>query len=285
MIRRLLIGDTLAVFNKEAQDIGAETVANFEVVLQKVTAHVFPQRALSYQKRYMRRYMRKPRNLTTREFSVRVSELNSYLKSFPPFGNGQELSEEEILDLMEFAVPNAWQKNMVLQGFDPVIHTPSEFVAFCERHEFTEGTLHNSNTNGAKPKVSSKNGSTDGKSRAKPSAEASSNKRKSKEKWCDLHQTHGHDTSECKVVQAQISKMRQSWETVRPSKAMPDKNKDHGFQKKEVMSMVKEGIKQMFKSKKRKVEKSFATEQKKQEEDSDLDIENFFKDIDSDSDE
>jgi hypothetical protein len=48
------------------------------------------------------------------------------------------------LDLLEFAVPNAWQKNMVLQGFDPVIHTPSEFVAFCERHEFTEGNLNNS---------------------------------------------------------------------------------------------------------------------------------------------
>jgi hypothetical protein len=48
------------------------------------------------------------------------------------------------LDLLEFAFPNAWQKNMVRQGFDPVIHTPSEFVAFCERHYFTEGNLNNS---------------------------------------------------------------------------------------------------------------------------------------------
>jgi hypothetical protein len=211
MICRLIFGDTLAVFDKAAQDLVNETNANFELVLQEVTTHVFPQRALSYQKRYMRRYMRKPRAMTTREFAARVNEMNEYLKQFPPFDEDQELTEEEILDILEFAIPNGWQKNMVLQGFDPVIHTPSEFVAFCERHEFTEGSLNNSEDkkNGVKPKASLKNGHNDGKSRAKSSAEApKSNKRNQPEKWCDLHQTHGHDTSECNVVQTQISKMR-----------------------------------------------------------------------------
>jgi hypothetical protein len=40
---------------------------------------------------------------------------------------------------LEVSVPNACQKNTVLQGFDPVVPTPSEFVAFCERRKFTEG--------------------------------------------------------------------------------------------------------------------------------------------------
>jgi hypothetical protein len=49
------------------------------------------------------------------------------------------------------------------------------------------------------------------------------------------------------------------------------------------MSLVKESIKQMLHSKKEKVEKVHATEQKK--DDSDFDIEDFFKDLDSDNDE
>jgi hypothetical protein len=266
MIRRLIFGDTLAVFNKNAQELGNETNANFELALQAVTTHVFPQRALSYQKRYMRRYMRKPRNMTTREFAARVNELNEYLKQFPPYDDDQELAEEEILDILEFAVPNTWQKNMVLQGFDPLMHTSSDFVAFCERHEFTEGNLDNSNDKKeAKPKTSLKSSYNDEKSRAKSSAEAKSktNKRKTTEKWCDLHQTHGHDTHECKVVQSQIQKMRQSWETVRPTKSYQPGKDSNGKNKnkKELMSMVKESLKELMKNKKTKQEKAFHTAQ------------------------
>jgi hypothetical protein len=167
-----------------------ETSVTFELAVKKVTTHVFPHRALSYQKQYMRRYMCKPRNMTTREFSAHVNELNGYLKQFPPFNQDQELTEEELFDLLELAVPTAWQKNMVLQGFDPVIHAPSEFVAFFERHEFTEGNLNNSeDKKGTKSKTSSKNGSNDVKSCVKSSAEVSnsnSNKKGNQsEKWCE----------------------------------------------------------------------------------------------------
>jgi hypothetical protein len=287
MVRRLLEGDALAVFNKKASELQDETDANFTAVLQAVTTHVFPQRALAYQKRYMRRYMRKPRTMTTREFAARITELNGYLSKFPPFGQGQELAQEEINDILEFGVPNSWQKNMVLQGFDPLSHTTSELVAFCERHEFTEGTLDNTEDKQVKPKTSLKSSSNDGKSRAKSSAEApqKSNKRKHTEKWCDLHQTHGHDTQECKVVQAQIQKMRQSWEPVRNkdktgSFVKTGKDKD----KKELMSMVKEGIKSILKSKKQKKENAFNTESKNEESDFDLEDFNNLDVSDSDSD-
>jgi hypothetical protein len=56
---------------------------------------------------------------------------------------------------LEFAVANSWQNDMVIHGFDPVLHTHSEFLAFCERHEFIEGKLNTSeNKKGAKPKTS-----------------------------------------------------------------------------------------------------------------------------------
>jgi hypothetical protein len=47
-------------------------------------------------------------------------------------------------NILEFKLPNAWLEKMVLHGFDPVIHTPFEFVALYERHEITEGNLNHS---------------------------------------------------------------------------------------------------------------------------------------------
>jgi hypothetical protein len=175
---------------------------------------------------------------------------------------------------------------MVLQGFEPLNHTTSELVSFCERHEFAEGTLDNSDGKEAKPKTDSKSGMNGGKSRAKSSAEAksnsNSNKRNRNEKWCDLHQTNGHDTSECKVVQSQISKMRQSWESVRPNKSNSYKKDDKTKDKKELMSLVKQGIKSFIKNKKQKTEKSYNVE--KEDDESDFDIDKF-KNLDvSDSD-
>jgi hypothetical protein len=86
------------------------------------------------------------------------------------------------MHILENGVSNTWSKNMDLQGFDPMESTVNYIVAFCERHEFTEGTLDDSKepNKEAKPKANSRNGSNDAKSRAKPFVEASkSNKKRS----------------------------------------------------------------------------------------------------------
>jgi hypothetical protein len=80
----------------------------------------------------MRRYLRKPRDKTAREFAACISELNQYLKQFPPFENNQELDEVEIINILKFGIPHTWQNNMVLQGFDPIESTLVELVDFCE---------------------------------------------------------------------------------------------------------------------------------------------------------
>ena len=110
MARRLLIGESLAHFEKKAETFVEtdgegnkttceETLDNFELALQAVTMTVFPKKSLTTQKRYMRRIMRKPRDMKTRDYCARYAEINKYLEEFPLFkGKQQVLPEDEILE-------------------------------------------------------------------------------------------------------------------------------------------------------------------------------------------
>ena len=139
LARRCLLGDALAAFNENAA--AEETLEDFNNSLNGLIQHVFPCRAISIQKRYMRRFMRKPRSMTIRDFMTRITEVNTYLTKFPPFQAEQMLPQDEIMDIAEFAIPARWQKLMILHGFDPINSTPSEFIEFCERLEYAECTM------------------------------------------------------------------------------------------------------------------------------------------------
>ncbi len=65
----------------------------------------------------MHQFMRKPKSMTIRAYVSQVNKLNLYLSLFPPFANGQGMANDELLELLEFAVPNKWQKQFTLQGF------------------------------------------------------------------------------------------------------------------------------------------------------------------------
>ena len=216
MSRRILDGDALARFNAKATELGNETVANHTTCLNAVTEHVFPQRALQYQRRYMRRYLRKPAGMTTREFNARLQELNAYLDEFPPFGgNAQRLADDDLSEVLEFAIPNSWQRTMVLQGFNASERSTTDIVEFCERLEFTE-TLSGDINPGKIFQADSKSSKKHGKSQGKTSDEATINKKRKTHKYCPLHDTNGHDISECKVLLNQAKKMRDSWQSKTP---------------------------------------------------------------------
>ena len=272
MIRRLITGDTLAVFNNAAQEHGNETNQTFLRCLQDVTTHIFPQRALAFQKRYMRRYLRKPKDMTTQEFAAHITELNQYLKQFPPFGQNQELEDEEIIDIIEFGIPHSWQKHMVLQGFDPIEGTQADLVAFCERHEFTESNLEKNENNSAKNK-----GKNTSDSDKKPAARNSNAKGSNRNgKFCTLHQTYGHSTDECKVVKAKIEEERAKYEKKGQSNTKPF-SKDT---KATVMSLVEKSVKASMKkllhnSKKRKLSETNFNIEASEKEGETFDIDEF----------
>jgi hypothetical protein len=95
----------------------------------------------------MRRYMRKPQTLKMKEYMARIEELNNYLKMFPGYHDGMELQDDELLDLYEFGVPTSWQKQFLVQNWDPIQHSKQEFRKFCERLEMSERISTNSPNN------------------------------------------------------------------------------------------------------------------------------------------
>ena len=55
-----------------------------------------------------------------------------YLKKIPPFGAGQRLPEDDILDLVEFSLLKEWQKKLIIQGFKSANQGLTDLVEFCD---------------------------------------------------------------------------------------------------------------------------------------------------------
>ncbi len=201
----------LAKFNKSTATHGSETNEHFEQCLQDLTTYVFPKNALKMQKCYMNHYMRKPREMSTRDYVARVNELNDYLTKFPPINGNppSKMPDEQLLDILEYGVPSSWQQKFAEHGYDPIEGTFDDFVNWCERWKFMESHI----STGTKSKPESKTGKNGPKLDAdKP---VGNNNKKCKgagddydpNKFCEYHQCYGHDLSTCKVMLAQAKSM------------------------------------------------------------------------------
>lgn len=251
MARQLLEGDALATFNNALD--GNETVANFNVCLDAVRDQVFPSRAILLQKRYMRRFLRKPAGHTTREFAARLQEINGYLPKFPRVVEGEDpvkLPDDEVLDILEFGVPVSWQKAMLLQDFDPLRHDVKAFVAFCERLEQVEST----------EKDSTKPAAKQGKGKKRVRIEETGGSGKKSTKHCMLHGDGSHSTEDCFTLKNQAKKMKAVYDAQTPEgrRSIKKSNELHTLIAEEVKRALKSGTK--YKSVK-STKKRAATEQ------------------------
>ena len=244
MARRLLSGDALTAFENATTGVTTETVATFKTALQALRTHVFPRKALRSQKRYMRRHMRKTRDISARVFVARIQEVNNYLNSFPPFAEDQKLDDYELLEIMEASVPKNWQRVFTQQGYVPAEDAGGieKFLDFCERMEFSEEVTSKNNSRASKK--TEKKDREDSPYKKKQGSNKSpdrNNKRSQKDstgKYCPLHETHSHEISECKVMLEEAKKIRKSYGS--PNMSNKSKRDYRGGRKQEDMHAVLE---------------------------------------------
>ena len=82
-MEQVLKGDAKGEFTQQANFVGSCAVGNFSTV-KKMTMHIFPVLAYQDQKRYMYRYLRKPKEMKVRTFTTSLIQLNNYFPYFPP---------------------------------------------------------------------------------------------------------------------------------------------------------------------------------------------------------
>jgi hypothetical protein len=107
--------------------------------LNAVAETVFPHRALETQKQWMRRGLKKPKELSFRKTVAAVGRLNNSIPYFPRGSEVDKFSREEIVELLEWSIPQTWRTKFDLDGYTPTMHTKERMITECEQIERNEG--------------------------------------------------------------------------------------------------------------------------------------------------
>ena len=74
------MGCALADFNHATMVNDNKSLANYMRCIIALTLGVFLQKSLQDQKRWMRRFLKKPRNMLLQDYIARMIKINNYLK-------------------------------------------------------------------------------------------------------------------------------------------------------------------------------------------------------------
>ena len=234
---------------------------DIEEGLRAVVSHACPYKVLQKQKRIMRRKMRKPADMKTRLFVNHMLRIvYEELPRLPPYGPNQGFEEDELKEIIAFALPSKWTKEMTRLDHDVFVKTIDETVCFCERQEEAE-------TEEGFTKVESKNGSHKKKSRFERPK-----KNSEEDKWCEYHSSKTHNTSECTTLQNLKKKGKDTDKEKFKNKTWQRKSDDaKSYTKKELHAMLKKEVAKAFKSNRNKKE-VHATNKRKSDSDDDEEI-------------
>ena len=89
--------------------------------LKFVVTSPLPRQIKARVKRHLRRECRKPREMSVRVHLQHLLRMNhDEIPNLPPFDPDQNLSMDELTDIILFGTPKSWQREMERQGFDPM---------------------------------------------------------------------------------------------------------------------------------------------------------------------
>ena len=260
--------DATAQATAEAQDL--EHYYSFDRVkdaIPEVIRHNIPYKCLQKVKRHLRRNCRKPLDMKVRVYANHLQRINSEeLPQIPPLDINNSLSLDEIVDILLFGTPKAWQREMDRQGFDPFEQPLFQVINFMERIEESEDPRTHDNQAKQQKKPAPKGGNKKSDGWKKVSSNDSDKPRF----HCMLHGWNStHDTEDCRVLQSQAKKLKSdsgnsyghkgsSWNKGGNSnnpKAIKDGKEINAFIKK----AIAKGVKREMHSLKRKASASAST--------------------------
>ena len=151
-----------------------------------------PPKALKIIKRYLRRECRKPVGMSARECFDKLMCINqSEIPRLPTNRAGPTVNMftgDELTDILLYATPKSWEKEMDRQGFEPLENSLASALTMMERIEAAEAP-------------SAKISKADKPKKAK---KAPSHSKPKGGKYCALHGKGSHSTDECKALKPKI---------------------------------------------------------------------------------
>jgi hypothetical protein len=200
--RGCLAGTALDKFNEHALAVGSETTANLFIVEQRLITFFAPREVLRQQTRHIRFHMRKPEEVSTRQYVGAVATLNNTLSKLPPaFDDLQKVLDTDMMDVLASKAPKGHKELMTDHGFDPQTATTAEFVEICECAETKEALQTRKQSHDSDDDSSDDEVQRPKKPRKKTKTSSCHNSRQRSEFYCEEHSPNPtHNTSTCKVL-------------------------------------------------------------------------------------
>jgi hypothetical protein len=221
-------------------------LVNITTGLQHMTKTLVPTNALQRVKRYLRRGCRKPADMKIRVFVSHLLRINcSELPLLPPFSPVNSLTHDELIEIVQYAVPNSWSRKLREQGKDPLVMGMNIFLDAMEAIESAEVDFSS---------ASNKDSGTPSKKSSKSSKKAKrsnkSNSNDSGEYYCLKHGKNStHNTDDCLVLKKLANKGDGNTNTKSKNKTWKrDANKSTSESKKEVAAFLKKAVKKELNS-------------------------------------
>jgi hypothetical protein len=143
-VKTIVCDDALTAFEaslEESQDgdeddeveVLALTTEMVNVGLTDVSKTIFPHRALEIQKLWMRRAIRKPKDMTFRKLVAAVMQMNKSSSKFPAATDDDKFSTNDLLEILEWSLPAKWRAKFDLDRYVPSLHDKARLIAEAAR--------------------------------------------------------------------------------------------------------------------------------------------------------
>jgi hypothetical protein len=178
------------------------TTEMIDDALISVAKNIFPHRALEIQKIWMKRQIRKPKSMPVRKMIAIITKMNNSLARFPKADESDKFKDKELLEIVEWSLPDEWRAQFDLKGYVPSKYDKKRLIAEAEAIERAE-TLDS-----GRPKAKESKGKSF-KSNKEKKANPKNDKNSKTEYFCTEHgvnKTHG--TAECFTIKNRKDKQQ-----------------------------------------------------------------------------